>query len=333
MACCRAGDSSAVAEPASGQVKVSLKASPVTYEDIRSVSMSMVWSLCGVMWESDHSLCYHIVFLNYHLMSLASTLKLRGLSAHRTHTGVAGTYGVGTVSSVGAGVLGVPSSAQVLVASSHGTWTTDALLSAQEVFAIDSIDVAQAACLPEAASAWALLHNFASLNSGDVVLRSAEPSTVNTAIDQIAKALGILVIPASDADLVDTKFKEKLASQGHVKLALSSGTGRAARAMLALTGKAGVLVTYNGAVPPLNDSLSGIEVPSLSLIFQDQAVNGFDFKAWVSNSPVEASLAISESVKLIKSGQLKFSPVVFKAAKFADALDAAGGGKNVVIEL
>ena len=259
--------------------------------------------------------------------------QLRGLSIHRSKAGVAGTFGVGTVSSVGAGVPGVTASSQVFVSSNSGTWNSEALLSAQEVFSIDSIDIAQAACIPDAASAWALLHNFVTLNSGDVVVRSAEASAVNSAIDQIAKAMGVVVVPASDADLVDAKFKDKVTSKGSVKLALTSGTGKGARAMHALTGSKGVLVTYNGAIAPLDDNLSGIEIPSLSLIFKDQAVCGFDFKAWVANSPVEASQAISESVKLIQNGQLNLSPSSFSAAKVVDAVAAAKNGKSAVIEL
>lgn len=289
------GESLSVDEPAAGQVKVALKASPVTYEDIRT---------------------------------------LKGLSAHCSTIGVAGTYGVGSVSAIGFGVMGVSVSSQVFVASnSTGTWNSNVLLNAQEVFEIDSIDEIQAACLPEAAAAWALLHNYSSLSTGDVVIRSAEASALNSAIDQIAKAKGYVVVPASDADLVDSQFKDKVASKGTVKLAITSGTGKSARAMQSLTGSKGVLVTYNGTIAPLNDSFTGIEVPSMSLIFKDQSVCGFDFRSWVANSPVEASRAISESVQLMKDGKLKFSPVQFKIARYADAVDSAASGKSAVIEL
>jgi len=290
----KSGDSVPVGEPSSGHVKVSLKASPVTNEDIRC---------------------------------------LRGLSAHCSTPGIAGFYGVGTVSSVGAGVVGVSASSPVFVASNCGTWNSEALLNSQEVFAIDSIDSAQAACIPDSASAWALLHNFTTLNSGDVVLRSAEASPLNAALDQIAKTMGVVVVPASDSDLVDAKFKDKVASKGNVKLAVTSGTGKSARSLHALTGDKGVLVTYNGAIAPMDDALSGIEVPSLSLIFQDKTVCGFDFKAWVASCPTEASQAISESVKLIQGGQLKLSTAAFKAAKVADAIEAAKAGKVAVIEM
>jgi NADPH:quinone reductase-like Zn-dependent oxidoreductase len=242
---------------------------------------------------------------------------------------------------VGSGVVGVTPSSQVFVASSHsstGTWNSEALLSSQEVFTIDSdssLDFSQAACLPEAASAWALLHSFVTLSPGDVVLRSAEASPLNSALDQIAHAEGVVVIPASDSDLVDAQFKDKVASKGGggARLAITSGTGQSARAMHALTGSKGVLVTYNGAIAPMTDSSSGVEVPSLALIFQDKAVCGFDFRSWVAHSPAQASQAISESVKLIQNGKLKFSPVAFTAAKFADAVESASSGKSVVIEL
>lgn len=296
----KAGNTVSVDEPSAGQVKVSLKTSPVTAEDIRS---------------------------------------LRGLSVHRSKTGVAGTYGVGTVTAVGSGVVGVTLSSQVFVASSQGstgTWNSEALLSSQEVFTIDSdttLDSTQAACLPEAASAWALLHSFAALSAGDVVLRSAEASPLNSAIDQIAHAEGVIVIPASASDLVDAQFKEKVASKGTAKLAITSGTGQSARAMHALTGNKGVLVTYNGAISPMTESFSGVEVPSLGLIFQDKQVCGFDFRSWVAHCPAQASQAISASVKLIQNGKLKFSPVAFSTAKFAEAMESASSGNSVVIEL
>lgn len=250
---------------------------------------------------------------------------------------------MGTVTAVGSGVLGVSSTSQVFVASS-GTWNSEALLSSQEVFPISDssssaddapLDPSQAACLPEAAAAWALLHTFTSppLSPGDVVLRSAEPSTLNSALDQVAKAGGFVVLPASASDLVDAKFKDKVASKGPVRLAITSGTGKSARAMHALTGSKGVLVTYNGAIAPLSAAHDAIEVPSLSLIFQDQSVCGFDFRSWAASSPMEASRALSESAALMRKGQLKFTPVSFKAAQFKEAVECASSGKAAVIEL
>ena len=305
--------------------------------------------LCLVI-EGDYRLllsdeffsCVFVLFFSIlYILNAYSNTQLRGLSIHRSNTGVAGTYGVGTVTSVGSGVLGVSPASQVFVASS-GTWTSEAVLNTQEVFPISDssdtssdapLDASQAACLPEAASAWALLHTFVSLSPGDVVVRSAEPSPLNSALDQVAAAGGFVMVPASASDLVDAKFKDKVASKGPVRLAVTSGTGKSARAMHALTGSKGVLVTYNGAIAPLSDSHDSIELPSLSMIFQDQEVCGFDFRSWAANNPAEASRALSESAALMRKGQLKFTPVAFKAAQFKEAVECASSGKAAVIEL
>jgi NADPH:quinone reductase-like Zn-dependent oxidoreductase len=292
----KAGETVAVDQPARGQVKVSLKTSPVTFEDIRII---------------------------------------RGLSAHRSQAGVAGTYGVGTVSSAGPGVSGLSPSSLVLVTSGQ-TWNSEALVDSQDAFIIEadySVFKGQLACLPDAASAWALLHNFTTLKSGDYVIRTDEKTALTSAIDQIAKCLGVHMVVATNSDLVDSKFKEKMKSKGSVKLAITSQTGSNARALHSLTNDGGVLVTYNGPIPAMNTSLSGIEVPSLALIFSDKQVCGFDFLAWAKNRPTEASRAISECVKLMESGQLKFSPVTFGVNKVNEAVKSAEGGQSAVIEL
>ena len=238
------------------------------------------------------------------------------------------------MSSVGPGVKSLTASSVVLVTSGK-TWNSEAIVDSKDAFVIeaDSKLSNQLALVPDAASAWALLHNFVALQSGDIVVRTDEVTTLTSAIDQIAKTLGVEVVVASNSDLIDSKFKEKMKNKGSVKLAITSQSGSNARSLHSVTGEGGVLVTYNGAIPAMTSSLSGIEVPSLALIFNDKQVCGFDFRAWVGNRPTEASRAISESVKLMQNGQLKLSPVAFGVNKVNDAVKGAESGKSVVIEL
>jgi len=145
-----------------GQVKVAIKASPVSYEDIRAIS---------------------------------------GLSFVNKCTGVAGTTAVGSISSIGSGVSGVSVGDSVLVVG-NGLWSDSATVSASSVTKYSGLSLIEAALLPTLVSAWAILTKSGqSLSSGDVVIQTNGGSGVGQAISEVGKALGLLVHSIAESDI------------------------------------------------------------------------------------------------------------------------------------
>lgn len=145
-------------EPATGQVKISIKAAQVSTEDVRMI---------------------------------------RGVSLTNKTTGVAGTTGVGSVTAVGSGVSGVKVGDSVLAIGS-GLWTDSVTLPASSVFKVSSsIPVEEAANLPAAVSAYIILKSVP-LSAGDSVLQSSADSAIDLGVSQVGKALGYNVTSTSD---------------------------------------------------------------------------------------------------------------------------------------
>mmetsp|Transcript_26268 Transcript_26268/g.38939 ORF Transcript_26268/g.38939 Transcript_26268/m.38939 type:complete len:326 (-) Transcript_26268:177-1154(-) len=289
----KAGKSLEVSAPASGEVKIGIKSCPVTYEDIRSI---------------------------------------RGLSLLRSKTGIAGTFGVGTVSAVGPDVS-IPPNGQVLVVTNSGTWNDEVVASSSGVFDASSLSVEQAALLPDVASAWEILQSNASLKSGDVVIRTEHgPVAFNSAIDAICKNEGIHVIVARDSDLLDSNFKSKISSKGVARLAVSCSIGKFTRPLMSLLANDSVVVTYNGPVPPL-EVCEGIDIPVTKSIFNGQRVKGFDFHALAKNDPERAARAVAAGAELLRTGALKISATVFPSSKCVEAIAMAENGQTATISV
>ena len=142
------------------------------------------------------------------------------MSFLRTTVGIAGSTGVGAVSTVGTGVTRVTTNDKVLVVSPTGVWTDNVTVPSSAVAKIpSSLTDDDVAALPALVSAYAMLTQYVTLKAGDIVVQSDADLPVGTAIAQTGKALGLTVMAASKADLEDARFSENLKGKP-VKLAV-----------------------------------------------------------------------------------------------------------------
>jgi len=236
-----------------------------------------------------------------------------------TSKGVAGTSGAGIVTAIGTGVSGIAVNDTVLVTSSNkGTWADACTVDANTVNKIQaSIPAEEAAALPAALAAWALLNKYASLKSGDVVVQCAGESAVGLFVSQIGKAMGLSVVSvAAGASDLDAKLK----AAGAIKLAITSSSGAAALALTRAVAPGGILVAYNGVVEPI-DTVTGVTAPVARAIFEKTQICGFDFDTWSKTETASFSKGLKEVLALVEAKKLSLKGgKVFPQTDFAAAL-------------
>jgi NADPH:quinone reductase-like Zn-dependent oxidoreductase len=220
----------------------------------------------------------------------------------------------------------------VLVTGKH-TWSDSITVPANSVVKISSsLPAEEAANLPAAVSAWALLNNFsgsAALKVGDVVVQSNGESAIGLAVSQLGQHMGLKVVSlgAGGAD-ADAKIKE---AGGPVKLAIASNSGKPALSLLRALAVDGTLVVYNGVVESL-DVAAGVTVPVASAIFQNSSVRGFDYCVWATADPAGYKKAVAAVVELADSKKITLRSKVFPQADFMQAISlvASTGGPAVL---
>jgi len=250
-----------------------------------------------------------------------------------------GNEGVGRIAAVGPGVPSLQPG-QLVLPMAFGTWCSRMLAKADSVIPLpDGPDPFQAAMLTvNPATAWRMLHDFASLQPGDWIIQNAANSGVGRSVIQIAKALGWKTLNvvrrdslcdellAAGADVVVTeetdlrKTAKTLCGGSRPKLALNAVGGPSALNVANALAPGSPIVTF-GAM-----SKQPVKIPNGLLIFQGLKFQGFWLKRWRENAPsavlreTYASLAA-----LLKSGQLN-TPVhkVFPLANVVEAVAEAG---------
>jgi len=283
-----------VPAPKEGELKVAISSAPITFEDIRVV---------------------------------------RGLSFIRNTEGFGGFYGVGKVSSIGPdNFKNFNVGDDVLVVSRWGTWNSEIVTTRKHLFPLPSLPMETAALIPDAAAAWAMLHNFVRLEEGDVVVISDHKTVVNEAIKQLGKKMRVKVLVATEADLSGHQFKATAQAAGPVRLAITSQTSKLARAYIHLVQNSGVVVTYNAFIPTL-DGISPLELPVSPFIFSNISIRGFDFTTYALTQPRECDAVVGVVADAMMSGDLKLTPKVFAAEKVGEALESAARGEAVVVNL
>jgi NADPH:quinone reductase-like Zn-dependent oxidoreductase len=272
-------------------------------------------------------------------------LQINGLSFLRPTVGVAGTFGVGTVSATGADVRFSSPPSQVLVLSKNGTWTNQLTTKSAQVFDVSSLSSEQAALVPDVASAWYLLNKSLPVSSSSAtvsVLRTNQNSQIfNYAFDAIAASKGYKVFLAQASDFNDSKFQERVLSEsnGGVSLILSPFPGKANRQLFRLLKQNGTIVTYNGlTIPSLEEAAlqtGGIEGPTTRMIFQSHQVKGFSFASLAYHEPTRAREAIDAAVQLLLKGngtELK-SVKKFSEEKVLEAIASAEAGETALLTI
>lgn len=250
------------------------------------------------------------------------------MSFLRSSRGVGGTFGVGKVASVGSRVKSVAANGNVFVVSSNGTWNDEVTIPVSSVFPIPALKPEQGASIPSVAAAYAMLHNYVHLRSGDVVLRSAISSPINSAIDQICKKRGITVIPVSVADAKTDAFVSKVKAAGNAKLLIANEVGKNLHVMMRLLAKNATVISHNDQLHTIDEDPS-VGLPTSHMIFDNLSVIGFDLASWALQRRTDAAVAITEAAELLKTGAVAVSVKSFAMKDVAGAMDAAEKGEAV----
>jgi trans-2-enoyl-CoA reductase len=204
-----------------------------------------------------------------------------------------GNEGVGVVEQVGSSVNGF-TTGQMVLPLVFGTWAEQILVPAASLVALpEGLDSLQAAMLTvNPATAWRMIHDFTSLQTGDWIVQNAANSGVGRSVIQLAKALGLRTLNvvrrpelveelrASGADVVVTEETDlkagarNLCGRALPKLGLNAVGGVSALNLANALCDGSPLVTY-GAM-----GQQALKIPNSLLIFKNISFHGFWLRRW-----------------------------------------------------
>eukprot|EP00607_Mallomonas_marina_P005985 CAMPEP_0182428350 /NCGR_PEP_ID=MMETSP1167-20130531/22502_1 /TAXON_ID=2988 /ORGANISM="Mallomonas Sp, Strain CCMP3275" /LENGTH=319 /DNA_ID=CAMNT_0024611193 /DNA_START=75 /DNA_END=1031 /DNA_ORIENTATION=+ len=273
--------------PGTGEVKVAMKSFPVVTEDI---------------------------------------FTLKGISFSRTSFGVAGSTGVGEISAVGAKVSSCKASDSVFVVS-DGLWSKDAIVPHSAVVKIPMLSAAEAAMVPAAVSAYAILNKFKSLQKGDTIAQLNSDSDIGQAISQLGSVKGLKVVNVTLEALSDPVTFTK--NNGPIKYAISGTSGKPTNALMKTLSPGGALVSYSSSAYS-TEEFGAVDVPIRAFIFSDVSMHGFSLSTFAKMESETFNKAVEEVVPLIQSKKIKLTSTVFPMSQYSKAITAAEKGTGAV---
>lgn len=222
----------------------------------------------------------------------------------------AGLEGVAEVVAVGSPDCCFKVGQHVFVPSELGSWQTHAIADCDALYpAPEKLPLEQAAMgWVNPATAWKLMHDFAKLQAGDVIVQNAATSAVGKLVIQIASHLGIKtvnLVRSLDAEaqlkelgaaivLIDDRDAAKAALEEtwgkRAKIALNSVGGSSALGMCKMLANGGTLITF-GAM-----DRAPAPFPTRYLIFNDIRLRGFWVSKWYKTAPRQEILALHNQV-------------------------------------
>lgn len=217
-----------------------------------------------------------------------------------------------------------------------GAWATHAVTTGENLIRIPAgIDPWQAAMLKvNPATAWLLLHHFATLREGDWVALNASNSGVGQCVIQLAAAMGVrtlcfvrnadlapeLISLGADAVFEDSQegfesARETLAKE-KAKLAFNAIGGDSALRLMKLLANGSTHITY-GAM-----GRKPLTIPNGSLIFGDIRFRGLWVTKWMEEAPrAEVRTVYAELAARLLVGTLRQEvDSVFPLDSYAEAL-------------
>jgi mitochondrial enoyl-[acyl-carrier protein] reductase / trans-2-enoyl-CoA reductase len=205
---------------------------------------------------------------------------------------IIGNEGAGRIVRLGAGAAGLALGTMVALPT-PGSWCRRRNVRASDVIPLpDGIDPFQAAIVSvNPPTAYAMLHDFVSLQPGDWVVQNAGNSGVGRCVIQLAKQRGFRTLNvvrraelvdellALGADRVVTEDTDLRSEKIGAKLALNAVGGASALNIANALAPGGTLVTY-GAM-----SRQALKIPNGLLIFKGLSFRGFWLRQWLAATP------------------------------------------------
>lgn len=217
------------------------------------------------------------------------------------------------------------------------TWSTHTIVPAGILFKLPvGIDPLQAAMLKvNPATAWRLLHGFATLKPGDWIVQNLGNSAVGRCVIQVARDMGVKTVSlvrraevaeelkalGADAVLVDDEAGMNAALElmggADAVLAFNAVGGDSALRLMKLLRESGTHITY-GAM-----GRKPITLPNGLLIFRDLRICGLWVTRWLRDAPEEEVRAVyQELASRVAAGKI-VQPVdrTFALGEFQQALE------------
>jgi len=212
-----------------------------------------------------------------------------------------GMEGAGRVVEIGSAVRNLEMGAAVILPHGLGTWREACAVLAEKLVVVpEGIEPIQAAMLKvNPITAWRMLHDFVSLQSGDWLIQNAANSAAGRCAIQIARELGYRTVnivrrseliaelrdEGGDVVLVDGEnLRDEVAvatERAPIRLALNAVGGESAVRMAKTLAPEATIVTY-GAM-----SLEPMSIPNGMLIFKNLRFTGFWVNKWYDNATAE----------------------------------------------
>lgn len=243
---------------------------------------------------------------------------------------IEGTYGLKTMLPAVPGIEGCgvvlsgrserfEAGQRVIFLRRSSTWASHVTVSEDVLFALpEGIDLHQAAMFKvNPATAWRLLHGFATLKPGDWIVQNAGNSAVGRCVIQLARECGVRTVSlvrranlidelrelGGDLVLIDDDASVLEAfdhlSGATARLAFNAVGGESALRLMKLLEEGGTHITY-GAM-----SRKPITLPNGMLIFRDIRVRGLWVTKWLEQAPCEEVRATYEKLaELVKDRRL-----------------------------
>lgn len=219
---------------------------------------------------------------------------------------IGGIEGVAQIVELGSEECGFQKGQHVFVPNGIGSWQSHAIANCEDLFpAPEKLPIEQAAMAwVNPATAWKILHDFAKLQAGDIIVQNAATSAVGKLVIQIAchlgiktinlvrsldsqkqlEALGASIVLLDDRDA--PKKALKLTGGKKAKIGLNSIGASSLLGMCKLLSDGGTIVTFGG----MDRSLAPF--PTRYLIFNDIQLRGFWVSKWYKTAAREEILKL-----------------------------------------
>jgi mitochondrial enoyl-[acyl-carrier protein] reductase / trans-2-enoyl-CoA reductase len=257
----------------------------------------------------------------------------------RSLTAFGGREGVGIVRAVGKDVSRDWIEKRCVVLTDQGTWRTEVDVPVQDCIPVcRNLSSEQASMsIINPCTAWMLLHEFVTLNSGDWIVQNAANSSVGQLVVQMAKKIGFKtlcvvreghgreMLENLGADVVIDDIKgwsrevESITKREPVRLAFNSVGGQSVLDLIGALDPEGTCVTFGGMSKDL------IRFPTRDLIFKALQLKGFWFEKWFLETEPKKKLAFIEKILsyLESSGLVSAISGVYLIAEYQKALTEA----------
>ena len=257
---------------------------------------------------------------------------------------VGGTEGVGTVVELGPNTDGPVVGTTVLLPVGAGTWATHLVADAKRLIPLPAgADPKQLAMLTvNPPTAFLMLRDFVTLESGDWVIQNAANSAVGGYLNQIAKLRGYRTVSVvrrdsavagvkaegGDVVLVDgpdlPKRVEEATGQVKIRLGIDAVGGTATGRLASCLAEGATLVNYGRM------SGEACVIPPASFVFRDLTLRGFWLALWFRKaSPEDQRAVFGEVAQLIATGTLSARvQATFDVREIKAAVQLAASGER-----